>query len=51
MPGFRAWAEESAAAIPGARLEVFEGCGHLLPLEESDRVARGIMEMVRLGGN
>jgi pimeloyl-ACP methyl ester carboxylesterase len=45
-PGFRAWAEEAAAGIPGARLEVFEDCGHLLPLEEPDRVAQAIIEMV-----
>jgi 3-oxoadipate enol-lactonase len=46
-PGFRAWAEEAAVGIPGARLEVLEGCGHLLPLEEPDRVAQAIIEMVR----
>ncbi len=51
MPGFRAWAEEAAAAIPGARLQILDNCGHLLPLEEPDRVATGIIEMVRLGGN
>jgi len=42
-PGFRAWAEEASAAIPGARLDVFENCGHLLPLEEPNRVARSII--------
>lgn len=46
-PGFRAYAEEAAAGIPGARLEFFEGCGHLLPLEEPDRVAEAIIEVVR----
>ncbi len=45
-PGFRAWAEEAAAGIPGARLEVFVGCGHLLPLEEPDRVAKAIIEII-----
>jgi pimeloyl-ACP methyl ester carboxylesterase len=39
MPGFRAYAEEAAAGIPGAHLEVFEDCGHLLPLETPDRLA------------
>ena len=47
-PGFRAYAEEAAAGIPGARLEFFQGCGHLLPLEEPDRVARTIIEVVQL---
>ena len=51
MPGFRAWAEEAAAAIPGARLEILEDCGHLLPLEEPDRVAEAIIEVVRLGAD
>ncbi len=44
MPGFRAYAEEAAAGIPGARLEVFENCGHLLPLEAPDRVAAIIVD-------
>jgi len=47
-PGFRAYAEEAAAGIPGARLEVVENCGHLLPLEEPDRVVKSIVETVRL---
>ena len=42
-PGFRAWAGEAAAAIPGARLDVLEDCGHLLPLEEPDRVSQAIV--------
>jgi len=45
-PGFRAWAEEAAAGIPDARLEILEDCGHLLPLEESDRVAQAIIKIV-----
>ena len=45
-PGFRAYAEEAATGIPGARIEFFEDCGHLLPLEEPDRVARTIIEVV-----
>lgn len=48
-PGFRAYAEEAAAGIPNARLELFENCGHLAPLEEPDRVASTIIETVRLG--
>ena len=49
-PGFRAYAEEAAEGIPGARIEFCEDCGHLLPLEEPDRVAETIIEVVRLGG-
>jgi pimeloyl-ACP methyl ester carboxylesterase len=49
-PGFRAYAEEAAAGVPGARLELFEDCGHLLPLEEPARVAQTIIDVVRLGG-
>jgi pimeloyl-ACP methyl ester carboxylesterase len=47
MPGFRASAEEAAAGIPGARLEVFENCGHLLPLEAPERLV-SIIEGARL---
>jgi pimeloyl-ACP methyl ester carboxylesterase len=39
MPGFRAYAEEAASGIPGARFEVFEDCGHLLPLEAPEQLA------------
>jgi pimeloyl-ACP methyl ester carboxylesterase len=46
-PGFRAYAVEAAEGITGARLEIFENCGHMLPLEEPDRVARAIVEVVR----
>jgi len=48
-PGFRAYAEEAAEGIPGARIEFFEDCGHLLPLEEPDRVAQTIIGVVREG--
>ncbi len=44
-PGFRKYAVEAAEGISGARLEIFENCGHMLPLEEPDRVARAIVEM------
>jgi pimeloyl-ACP methyl ester carboxylesterase len=46
-PGFKAWAEEAAAGIPGASLDFYSDCGHLLPLEEPGRVADtiiGVME-------
>jgi 3-oxoadipate enol-lactonase len=45
-PGFRGYAEEAARGIPGARLEIFENCGHLLPLEEPDHVADIIIHVV-----
>ncbi len=48
-PGFRAYAEEAAERIRGARVEIFEDCGHLLPLEEPDRVARTIIGIARGG--
>jgi pimeloyl-ACP methyl ester carboxylesterase len=48
-PGFRAFAEEAAGGIPGARIEFFENCGHLLPLEEPDRVAQTIIGIAREG--
>jgi pimeloyl-ACP methyl ester carboxylesterase len=47
MPGFLAYAEEAAAGIPSARLEVFEDCGHLLPLEEPERLAAIIIDVAR----
>ncbi len=46
-PGFRAYAEEAAEGIPGARIEFYENCGHLLPLEEPDRVAQTIIGVAR----
>ena len=30
--------------IPGAQIEILENCGHMLPLEEPDRVARAIVD-------
>ena len=47
-PGFRAYAEEAASGIPDATIEFFENCGHLLPLEEPERVAKTIIEVVQL---
>lgn len=44
MPGFRAFAEEAADGIPNARLDIVEGCGHLLPLEEPELIGRRIAE-------
>ena len=43
-PGFREYAVEAAEKIPGARFEILENCGHMLPLEEPDRVARAIVD-------
>lgn len=38
--------EEIAAGIPGARLEIFEICGHLAPLEQPDAVNRLLRELI-----
>jgi pimeloyl-ACP methyl ester carboxylesterase len=48
-PGFRAYADEAAERIPGASIEFFENTGHLLPLEEPERVARAIVGIAREG--
>lgn len=37
-------ATEMASAIPGARLEIIEGAGHLTPLEQPDAVGRRLSE-------
>jgi pimeloyl-ACP methyl ester carboxylesterase len=47
-PGFAAYAEEAGKGIPNARLEFYEDCGHLVPLEEPDRVATAIIKVARL---
>jgi len=47
MPGFRAYAEEAGAGIPGAHLEIFENCGHLLPLEAPERLAAAIVDIAQ----
>lgn len=36
------WAEEIAAQIPGCQFEVFEGLGHLGPLEDPDTIGRRV---------
>lgn len=36
-------AERIAAAIPGAALEIFPGCGHALAIEAADAVARRLL--------
>ncbi len=37
-------AQEMASAIPGARLEIVEGAGHLTPLEQADAIERILTE-------
>lgn len=46
-PGFIAYAEEAGRGIANARLQLYENCGHMVPLEEPDRVAETIIETVR----
>ena len=59
VPGLVVWGEEDpwipvdraralAAAIPGARLELVEGVGHLVPLEAPDRLTEVLVSW--LGG-
>ena len=38
--------EETAAAIPGARLEVFENTGHMLPQQEADRFNQLVLDFL-----
>ncbi len=47
MPGFKAFAEEAAGGIPGSTLEVVPDCGHLLPLEAPDAVAKMIIGLLK----
>ena len=47
LPGFRAYAEEAAAGIPGAGLEPLDDCGHLLPLEAPEQVAAAIIDVAK----
>jgi len=46
MAGFRAYADEAAEKIPAASLEVVSDCGHLLPLEAPDAVAKMIIGLL-----
>ncbi len=47
MPGFRGFADEAANGIPGAELDVVSDCGHLLPLEAPDAVAKMILGLFK----
>lgn len=47
MPGFRAYSDEAAENITGANLEVVPDCGHLLPLEAPNAVAKMIIGLCR----
>jgi pimeloyl-ACP methyl ester carboxylesterase len=40
--------EAMAAAIPGARLEVFENCGHFLPVEQPEAFNAALLDWMRL---
>ncbi|MEU4694849.1 alpha/beta hydrolase [Actinoplanes sp. NPDC023714] len=42
-----ACAESIAGALPGARLEVLPGAGHMLPLERPDQVSGALVTIVR----
>jgi pimeloyl-ACP methyl ester carboxylesterase len=44
LPSFYEYAREAADGISGARLELLEGCGHMLALEAAGRVAPLIVE-------
>jgi pimeloyl-ACP methyl ester carboxylesterase len=35
----------TVALIPGARMEVFEGAGHMLPFERSEQVVEQILAL------
>ena len=45
VPGFHA--EQVAASIPGARLEVLEGAGHSVTIECADRVNELVAKFAR----
>ena len=46
MVDFRRGAEEIAAAIPGSRLEMIEGAGHLAPLETPELFRRLLLDFL-----
>lgn len=46
MPGFRAYADEIAGSLPGARLVRPSDRGHLLPLEDPKGVAEAVAEFL-----
>ncbi len=50
LPDFRAIAEILARDIPGARLEILPGAGHLPPMEAPDRAARAVLAFLEAVG-
>jgi pimeloyl-ACP methyl ester carboxylesterase len=44
VPDFAAMARLVAERIPGCRLAIVPGCGHLVPLERGDDLARLVLE-------
>lgn len=48
MPGFRAFAEEAAREIPGAKLSLIPEAGHLWPLEDPERVCQVLSDLMEL---
>jgi pimeloyl-ACP methyl ester carboxylesterase len=45
-----AWSKEMARAAPGARLALFERCGHMAPLERPEALARELRQWLGQGG-
>jgi pimeloyl-ACP methyl ester carboxylesterase len=39
-------ARRTAAAVPGARLAVYEGCGHFVPEERPDELAADVERLI-----